>query len=407
MFKNLLGYIVVFSTLSVFVACFDEDKEPRLKQKPSVPLDRIEVFSGDFLSINGSVISMRWINDCSESGEKMSLRSLGNGVCDASLNCEVLAGDLGDCADDDFVESCLQIGENEVRCHIGWFYPGLGRWGFIETRDLSGSVVGRASIDRDAESECQEQHDGSMLCTWLTDSNALPHLPKENTTVSFDPDNYLVEHYTYSYVEDFFVDRQRDYRVELNFAIDRSYRAYIQNESMVFSEECEVAYDARSQSFSNTCQTAMQNFPFCMGVPCFSTEPLDDLSQYEPIIDCENYLVTVGLLNDGICQQYLNCEAHNFDGGDCSSEEEDWLSACGGQNVPAWWVADGFCDDELNCATHNFDGGDCSSQEEDWLSACDGENVPTWWLGDGECDASLNCEAFHFDDEDCGARTQE
>jgi len=185
----------------------------------------------------------------------------------------------------------------------------------------------------------------------------------------------------------------------------------------------------------------------------------------------------------------LNCDKFNCDGGDCTDcggggggcpagEIED----CNGNCCPDYWVADGYCDDGtyswngvpifLNCDAFNCDGGDCTdcgggggtgaccigeqcqttsaddctamggtyngdgsscsgnpcggggNCEAGWTEDCQGTCFPDYvyeaWLGDGYCDDGayipadygcdecpagvaiwMNCDAFGCDGGDC------
>ncbi len=74
-------------------------------------------------------------------------------------------------------------------------------------------------------------------------------------------------------------------------------------------------------------------------------------------------------VGDHYCDTSLNCAAHNFDDGDCSAStppaspgsgcDADEVVDCGGLCSDADWVGDGTCDSWLNCAAHDQDGGDC------------------------------------------------
>ena len=69
----------------------------------------------------------------------------------------------------------------------------------------------------------------------------------------------------------------------------------------------------------------------------------------------------------------LMCAEFNWDEGDCEAIDEGCTASeiedCEGNCAPTSWIGDGFCDDGswnhngipifLNCDLHNFDGGDC------------------------------------------------
>mmetsp|Transcript_7850 Transcript_7850/g.29043 ORF Transcript_7850/g.29043 Transcript_7850/m.29043 type:complete len:1045 (+) Transcript_7850:315-3449(+) len=110
---------------------------------------------------------------------------------------------------------------------------------------------------------------------------------------------------------------------------------------------------------------------------------------------CIANVVLEAWLGDGVCQTpdsllaelytvggvaaNLNCEAWEFDQGDCASEADivacvgpEVTLDCAGNCAPVEWIHDGFCDDgtapkstmsgqsiDLNCLQLGFDGGDC------------------------------------------------
>jgi hypothetical protein len=71
------------------------------------------------------------------------------------------------------------------------------------------------------------------------------------------------------------------------------------------------------------------------------------------------------LLGNGNCEAEFNCEAFNFDEGDCEEsntfcEEKDCFNVnC--VDLVQNYVGDGSCDAQLNCAKFDFDNGDCDT----------------------------------------------
>ena len=81
------------------------------------------------------------------------------------------------------------------------------------------------------------------------------------------------------------------------------------------------------------------------------------------------------------------------------------------------WVGDDFCDDEnseygvnLNCEAYQFDNGDCTGTTPpgpctqyscaDPTLCVDGM-ITAGWIGDAYCDLDLNCEKYTMDGGDC------
>ncbi len=157
--------------------------------------------------------------------------------------------------------------------------------------------------------------------------------------------------------------------------------------------------------------------------PCENFSCLDDMM-------CIDDLISFGWIGDGYCDSQLNCEKYQLDGGDCdySSQtaaptatpapcqnracEGGWYENYCVDDYLEWeWVGDGYCDDILNCEKYNNDGGDCDIVAPD-LTSC--ENYACGFdglvcvdtimdtVGDGECSDMLNCEQFDFDGGDCG-----
>ncbi len=124
---------------------------------------------------------------------------------------------------------------------------------------------------------------------------------------------------------------------------------------------------------------------------------------------CPETWVADGYCDDGTYDWngipiYLNCDEFNCDGGDCTDcgggggcpagEIED----CNGNCCPDFWVGDGYCDDGtyewngvqifLNCDAFDCDGGDCTD--------CGGGGDPT-----GACCVETNCSTMT--EADCTA----
>jgi hypothetical protein len=121
--------------------------------------------------------------------------------------------------------------------------------------------------------------------------------------------------------------------------------------------------------------------------------------------DCDDQCVPESLvdwLGDGYCDDgpwdiNLNCEALNFDNGDCDSSTCSFVD-CDGACAEGvqHYVGDGSCDEggwgfSFNCAEFDFDGGDCSSASPssecatyDCIGACADNHLD--WIGDGACD---------------------
>ena len=118
---------------------------------------------------------------------------------------------------------------------------------------------------------------------------------------------------------------------------------------------------------------------------------------------CEGECISATWYGDGYCDTALNCEALEYDGGDCplpcaEGEVYDCNDAC----VDAALVGDGTCQENLQCQGSEWDGGDCEpSCDEGQVLSCNDTCVLESWLGDGYCDPPLNCEAFSYDSGDC------
>ena len=99
------------------------------------------------------------------------------------------------------------------------------------------------------------------------------------------------------------------------------------------------------------------------------------------ILDCHGNCAPQSWLGDESCDDgsftsgghsiYFNCEAFDYDAGDCCPEGE--VADCHGNCAPETWLSDGYCDDGsyesrgefiyFNCEAFNNDQGDCESIE--------------------------------------------
>merc|ERR1712178_24478 len=98
-----------------------------------------------------------------------------------------------------------------------------------------------------------------------------------------------------------------------------------------------------------------------------------------------------GYCDDGTWGLYFNCEAFDYDDGDCESVDCLGLSYSGYES----WIGDGWCDDGswglyFNCDEFNCDEGDCED-EQCSESVCED--------GDWEDHAGLTCD--DWDEEHC------
>ena len=119
----------------------------------------------------------------------------------------------------------------------------------------------------------------------------------------------------------------------------------------------------------------------------------------------------------------LNCEAAGFDGGDCLTGDDDPcpthgdVLGCDGLCYPipdppaTSPLGDGICDPRFNCEARQFDRGDCalaspcSLDYSSWVD-CSG-NCQDYMFSDGVCDTDTNlfgnfaCPELGNDDGDC------
>ena len=116
-----------------------------------------------------------------------------------------------------------------------------------------------------------------------------------------------------------------------------------------------------------------------------------------------------GWCDDGAFGMYLDCEAFNYDDGDCGHCVNQDANNYGELAACAYDVA--TCDVEGAC---NFgEPGDCTFAAEgldcdgNQLDCVGGVTADLTWIGDGYCDDGafgmyLDCEEFNYDDGDCG-----
>ena len=143
------------------------------------------------------------------------------------------------------------------------------------------------------------------------------------------------------------------------------------------------------------------------------------------VIDCMNQCSTG--YGDGECDDWMNCEETDWDGGDCECADDEIFSCDGSACVTATKLANDTCDAYLDCVAYEYDGGDCDTCGNGWcgpeennftcpddcteplceegkIPTCDSECVNSedqeYW-GDGECDLEFACEAYNYDEGDC------
>ena len=97
---------------------------------------------------------------------------------------------------------------------------------------------------------------------------------------------------------------------------------------------------------------------------------------------CDGACYDANWLDNGTCDEGLNCDTWGFDSGDCVGPQ------CGDQ----------VCDagEESTCPS---DCADCALGD---LSTCTGSCSPAMYYGDGFCDEEFNCEELALDGGDCG-----
>ena len=122
-------------------------------------------------------------------------------------------------------------------------------------------------------------------------------------------------------------------------------------------------------------------------------------------------------VGDGFCDDAVNIEICNYDGGDCCGVQvdtsycqicecfdEETNEECSIPNL----VGDGICDDQANFPICNYDNGDCCGGDisnvtctlcECKLQECEAND--TALIGDGFCHDITNVRACDFDGGDC------
>ena len=124
------------------------------------------------------------------------------------------------------------------------------------------------------------------------------------------------------------------------------------------------------------------------------------------------------LVGDGFCHDETNNLHCAFDGGDCcgSCINKNYCLSCecfigdnnaAPENNPL--VGDGNCQDELNNEICNYDGGDCCGTcvITDYCKKCEclardsGNSISLQYVGNGICNDGTNKEECNFDGGDC------
>ncbi|PIE66086.1 MAG: hypothetical protein CSA24_00970, partial [Deltaproteobacteria bacterium] len=83
------------------------------------------------------------------------------------------------------------------------------------------------------------------------------------------------------------------------------------------------------------------------------------------LVDCVGNCVSPDLVGDGTCQDGsdggpdLRCAEHGDDGGDCGDCPEGEVPACGGGCASEALRGNDECDEVMNCDKNDNDGGDC------------------------------------------------
>lgn len=139
---------------------------------------------------------------------------------------------------------------------------------------------------------------------------------------------------------------------------------------------------------------------------------------------CNGGCYTASWFGDGLCDSFLDCEATDWDGGDCTATtgggddpntcEADQVLVCAGTYcLPANWMGDGTCDQPLDCAETGLDGGDCASVSPGGSGGdltCEADKQPNCagtycynsaWIDDGTCDSFFDCSSTGWDGGDC------
>jgi hypothetical protein len=139
----------------------------------------------------------------------------------------------------------------------------------------------------------------------------------------------------------------------------------------------------------------------------------------DQIVDCNGVCTDVAFEGDGICDG--NIAGCLWDGDDCSCEddgtdpwgnyERDCAGTCVSEDTytAAKWEAwdNDVCDQAFNCHVGGWDGGDCGTGstrtgcEKGLIPNCDGVCGDRTAIGDGTCDEAFNCWSFGYDARDC------
>ena len=142
------------------------------------------------------------------------------------------------------------------------------------------------------------------------------------------------------------------------------------------------------------------------------------------VVDCFGRCRAARFLGDGShCNAHFDCEALDFDGGDCLDVLDPCTLDDGGTvgvydcdlSCVADTIGDGTCDEAFDCLDTELDGGDCRAEgvvcdDAGGFYDCDLDCVESYvadWVGDGICDdgsswpGNLFCEAFDVDGGDC------
>ena len=107
------------------------------------------------------------------------------------------------------------------------------------------------------------------------------------------------------------------------------------------------------------------------------------------ILGCDGATcIAANAKGDGTCLPALDCVLHDFDGGDCCTDEQvlgcDFMTC-----VDTILLGNGTCDELLRCPSFDWDQGDCC------IPACEGKACGDDGCGGdcGTCDAGLTCDA--------------
>ena len=173
-----------------------------------------------------------------------------------------------------------------------------------------------------------------------------------------------------------------------------------------YGELAACAYDVATCDVEGACNFGEE------GDCTFAAEGLDcDGNQLDCVGGMTADLTWIGdgWCDDGAFGMYLDCEAFNYDDGDCGHCVDQDANNYGELAACAYDVA--TCDVEGAC---NFgEPGDCTFAAEgldcdgNQLDCVGGMTADLTWIGDGWCDDGafgmyLDCEAFNYDDGDCG-----